>query len=123
MRKVSYEKAFYFFLSIGNITGEKASSLAEFLEKVKKIDIKSLEFHLYRKDFERWIGETLGYDYLADEMKKIRNKNLKGEGMRAQISRAVSNFINIEDYPTAPKEHTHELEMEKQLKRIVEDNK
>ena len=38
LRKLPREKAFYFFTSIGNYTGEKAASLEEFAEKIEKVD-------------------------------------------------------------------------------------
>ena len=50
------ENAFYFFTSIGNYTGENAASLEEFVRKIKEVDAKSLEFHLYRGDFEKWVA-------------------------------------------------------------------
>ena len=58
-RKLPRDKAFYFFTSIGNYTGEFAISLDEFAKKILDVDVKSLEFHLYRGDFERWINGTL----------------------------------------------------------------
>ena len=93
MKKVSKEKAFYFFTSIGNYTGEKAHSLEEFLEKVKEIDIKSLEFHLYRGDFERWIREVLGIKELAEKMDEIQKLNLKGETLRTLIYETSLKFL------------------------------
>jgi hypothetical protein len=54
-RRLPREKDFYFFTAVGNYAGESATSFEEFLEKIKKIEIKSLEFHLYRGDFEKWI--------------------------------------------------------------------
>ncbi|MDH5712480.1 MAG: hypothetical protein OEY83_00880 [Candidatus Bathyarchaeota archaeon] len=63
--KLLQEKAFYFFTSVGNYTGENAASLEEFAKITRKVDIKSLEFHLYRGDFERLIAETLGNIELA----------------------------------------------------------
>jgi len=90
---VSKEKAFYFFTSIGNYTGEKAQSLEEFLEKVKQIDVKSLEFHLYRGDFERWIREVLGIKELAEKMDEIQKLNLKGETLRTLIYETSSKYL------------------------------
>jgi len=59
LRTVPREKAFYFFTSIGNYSGVSAASLKEFVEKVNEVNIKSLEFHLYRGDFEKWLDEVL----------------------------------------------------------------
>jgi hypothetical protein len=59
MNKVK-DNRLYFFTSIGNFTGESASSLAEFVEKVTEIDSASLEFHLLREDFQKWTIDILG---------------------------------------------------------------
>jgi len=84
------EKAFYFFTSIGNYTGESAASLEEFIEKIKEVSAKSLEFHLYRGDFEKWIAETLQDKELAGEIRNLQNLNLTGEILRGQLYFIVS---------------------------------
>lgn len=56
LRKLPREEAFYFFTDVGNYAGESAASLEEFVKKAREIDNKSLEFHLYGGDFERWAG-------------------------------------------------------------------
>jgi hypothetical protein len=96
LKRVPREKAFYFFTSIGNYTGENASSLEEFLEKVKEVDSKSLEFHLYRGDFKRWIKDVLGYEELAEKISETQKLDLKGEPLRAHIYNIVSNFLEVQ---------------------------
>ncbi len=106
------------------------------MEKVKEIDSKSLEFHLNRGDFKKWIREVWNYKELAEKISKIEKLNLKGEQLRTQIYKAVSNFLefqkrekaaktNIEEYlkklPPPPEEHTYELKMERRLKHMLEE--
>jgi len=95
LKKVPKENAFYFFTSIGNYIGENASSLEEFLEKVKDIDSKSLEFHIYRGDFEKWIREVWGYKELAEKMSKTEKLKLRGKPLRTHIYNTISNFLEI----------------------------
>jgi hypothetical protein len=90
LRTVPREKAFYFFTSIGNYTGASASSLKEFMEKINEVNVKSLEFHLYRGDFEKWMAEVLQEPELAGEMKKLQKLSLTGNGLRDQLSFTVS---------------------------------
>ncbi len=52
LRNVPKEEAFYFFTSIGNYTGQNATSLDEFLARIKNLNARLIEFHLYREDFE-----------------------------------------------------------------------
>jgi len=90
LRTVPREKAFYFFTSIGNYTGASASSLKEFMEKINEVNVKSLEFHLYRGDFEKWMAEVLQDTELASDIKKLQKLSLTGNGLRDQLSFTVS---------------------------------
>ena len=53
---VPKDSAFHFYTGIGQPTGFSAESLKDFYEMVKSIAVESLEFHLYREDFEKWIN-------------------------------------------------------------------
>lgn len=90
LRNLLREKAFYFFTSIGNYTGQSAASLEEFIQKIREINIKSLEFHLYREDFEKWIAQTLGDARLAAEIKNLRLRKVVGNLLREQLYNVVS---------------------------------
>lgn len=90
LRTLPREKAFYFFTSIGNYTGESASSLKEFMEKINEVNVKSLEFHFYRGDFEKWIGETLEDKELAEHIRIFRNSSSTGEKLRNELYLIVS---------------------------------
>lgn len=93
LKTVPREKAFYFFTSIGNYTGLSAFSLKEFMEKINEVNVKSLEFHLHRGDFEKWINEVLEDQELASEIRKLQKFNLAGENLRNQIYIAVSRRL------------------------------
>jgi len=91
--KVPREKAFYFFTSIGNYTGQSAESLDEFLLKIKGINVKSLEFHLYREDFERWISLSIGDAKLAAEIKSLRDMKATGNAIRDRLYFSISRRL------------------------------
>ena len=91
--KVPREKAFYFFTSIGNYTGENAASLKEFMEKIDVVNIKSLEFHLQRGDFEKWTSEVLQDSELALEIRKLQKLVLSGDALRNHLFSTVSRRI------------------------------
>jgi hypothetical protein len=90
LRKVPRENAFYFFTSIGNYTGESATSMEEFVKRVKEVDVKSLEFHLYRGDFEKWVAETLEDEDLAEKVRSLKSLNPTGSSLRNQLYLIVS---------------------------------
>jgi hypothetical protein len=93
LRTVPREKAFYFFTSIGNYTGASASSLKEFMAMIKDVNIKSLEFHLYRGDFEKWMTDVLQDNVLAGEIKRLQTYNQKGAILRNQLSIIIAERI------------------------------
>lgn len=90
LRTLPREKAFYFFTSIGNYTGESAASIREFMEKINQVNVKSLEFHFYRGDFEKWIAEVLEDKELAENLNKLQKSNLAGDELRNQLYAVVS---------------------------------
>lgn len=94
LKTVPREKAFYFFTSIGNYTGENASSLKEFVEKISEVNVKSLEFHLHRGDFEKWIAEVLEDKELAEEVRKLQKSGLTSNELRTQFCTTVSKRYN-----------------------------
>lgn len=94
LRILPREKAFYFFTSIGNYTGESASSLKGFIDKIREVNIKSLEFHFDRGDFEKWIAEVLEDKGLAEYIRKLRGHGLKGDKLRIQLYTTVSKRYN-----------------------------
>ena len=89
---VPYNKAFYFFTGIGQYTGELAASLADFCQRIEKIDVKSVDFHFKRRDFEKWVSETIGDVDLANEINKIR-KSIQGEELRVKIHQIVEKRL------------------------------
>lgn len=90
LRRLPRENAFYFFTSIGNYTGKSAVSLDVFLKKIEEVDVKSLEFHLYRGDFEKWIAGTLGDKELAGKIHDLKTMNPAGDALRDQLCFIVS---------------------------------
>src|SRR4030066_2238488 len=91
LRRVVDSEAFYFYRGLGIYTGQKANSLEEFLQKVKEIAAESLEFHLYREDFEKWIVLALGEACLAKDLKTLREKKATtGNDLRESLFILIS---------------------------------
>lgn len=90
MRSLPREKAFYFFTSIGNYTGKSAASLKEFVKTILDVNVKSLEFHLYRGDFEKWIAEALEDNVLASKVRQLKAYKPIGMDLRDRLYLIVS---------------------------------
>lgn len=76
--------AFDFFIGMHQPLGVMADSLSDFCEKIVSVDIKSIEFHTARGDFESWI-HFLGDYELERRMRLIRESNLAGEELRQRL--------------------------------------
>ncbi len=87
-----YDKPFYFYTDIGRYTGMLASSISSLIEALAKVEAQSLEFHLYRKDFERWIRDVIQTPELAEKIADLRKEGLKGEMLRQRLIRAVKEL-------------------------------
>jgi hypothetical protein len=93
LRTLSRENAFYFFTSVGNYTGQRAMSLEEFATKIREVKIASLEFHLYRGDFEKWIDEVLEDNILTERISAVKLLEPVGNTLRDQLYFTVSKRL------------------------------
>jgi hypothetical protein len=93
LRTLSRENAFYFFTSVGNYTGQRAMSLEEFAGKIKEIEIASLEFHLYRGDFEKWVADVLKDKELKRRISDLKHLKPVGNTLRDQLLFTVSKRL------------------------------
>ncbi len=85
---VSYDRGFHFFSAVGKYTGETAVSLFGFREELRTAPVESLRFHFERKDFQKWIGDTLGDKVLAQKIDQI-NPNISDANLRKALVEAV----------------------------------
>jgi abortive infection bacteriophage resistance protein len=92
LRRVPYERGFHFYTAPDNFTGETATSLDEFEKKLQIIKTDSVVFHFSRKDFQKWIKDTLGDNELAERMSQIKN-TLPDQKLRKEIIEIVQTRI------------------------------
>jgi len=93
---IQTEKRFYFYVGIDKLTGFSAGSIAEFYDLVSKVDAASLEFHLYREDFENWVRNVLNDESLADNIVCVRDSEVKGENLRKALLSALEERFSFE---------------------------
>ena len=104
LSSVTEEKGFHFYLAIGEPTGETAISLADFVEKMESVSVRSVNFHYPRRDFEMWIREVIGDAELALRIGRIGKMRLgiKGASLKGEIIRTVKVRLNeIKPLPPA----------------------
>jgi NDP-sugar pyrophosphorylase family protein len=89
---VPRDKSFYFDTGLGQYSGILASSIQEFLDALKIVPLESLEYHIGRRDFEKWTKDVLGSVLLADNIRTLRRSQLKGEDLRLQLVEVVQEW-------------------------------
>jgi len=104
LRSVSKQEGFHFYLDIGEPAGETAVSLADFAEKMDTVDVRAVNFHYPRKDFEKWILEVIGDAELGSRLNMISriHTGTKGEALRNRVIRVVKvRLSEIKPSPSA----------------------
>lgn len=93
LRSVPNHEGFHFFKAAGDSTGKIATSLMDFVEKMRTVDVRSVNFHFPRQDFEKWLREIIGDAELSRRIGKIK-KEIHGENLRSEIIQTVKKRID-----------------------------
>ena len=92
LKTVPYENGFHFYTAPGHFTRETATSLDTFEKKLQIIPADSVNFHLQRGDFQKWIKDTLGDEELAKRVSSIK-RTLPVEDLRKELLAIVQTRI------------------------------
>ena len=68
-------------------------SLEEFATKIREVKIVSLEFHLYRGDFEKWSDQVLEDNILTKRIAAVKFLEPVGNALRDQLDFTVSKRL------------------------------
>jgi alpha-amylase len=93
LSRVQHDKGFHFFTDLGKNTGETATSLETFAQKLEKIDPDSVKFHFQRKDFQNWIQTTVGDGVLAERINHVSGQR-PVEDLRSELVKTVQERIS-----------------------------
>ncbi|RLI79807.1 hypothetical protein DRP04_08805, partial [Archaeoglobales archaeon] len=85
-------KAFYFYEDIGNYIGTYAISIEDFAEKLEKINMKSIKFHLMRGDFENWFN-AIGDKEIATRISLLRKERKDDAQLRSELVKIVKDRV------------------------------
>jgi predicted transcriptional regulator len=91
------ELSFHFYFGIDQPTDLTAKTLQEFYMAIKQVSAGSLEFHLYRGDFENWLKEACKEPELVTEVGGIKAAELKGEELRAELLKVLDAKYGIQE--------------------------
>jgi hypothetical protein len=93
LRTVPSHEGFHFFKAPGDSAGKVATDLTDFVEKLRTVDIRSINFHFPRQDFEKWLREIIGDSELSRKISSI-GKETHGEKLRSEIIGIVKGRID-----------------------------
>lgn len=68
-------------------------SLEEFAAKIREVETSSLEFHLYRGDFEKWTDEVLVDNELTKRISAVKLLEPIGNALRDQLDFVVTKHL------------------------------
>ena len=88
---------FRFYYGINQPSDFTSESLEQFYRIIKQISTESLEFHLYRGDFENWLKEACKDPDLASAFEGVKAADLKGEELRKELLKVLDAKYGIED--------------------------
>jgi len=78
------EKSFHFYADMEKPLNLYAASLQDFCDKILKVDVSSIEFHLNRGDFAAWFT-GLGDIELARKTLLFKEQKTSGEELRQKL--------------------------------------
>jgi alpha-amylase len=87
LRRLPTGMGFTFSYDFARSSSLTVHSLDEFYSALKTIKVSSIQYHIERGDFERWLSQVVGDDELADQIAKVNSskRKLKGEALRRRI--------------------------------------
>ena len=84
MRTVPKKEGMQFLKGPSEPTSKTATSLSDLATKMDSVDIRSINYHFKRSEFEKWIRDTIGDQELARRFNRV-NKETHGEKLRSQL--------------------------------------
>ncbi|MGA3111297.1 MAG: DUF5752 family protein [Candidatus Bathyarchaeia archaeon] len=89
---VPYERGFHFFTATDRYTGETATSIDSFVQKLQVIEADSIGFHFPRKDFQNWIRGVIKDERLAEEIDRIKEEQ-SNEDLRKEVVKTIETHL------------------------------
>ncbi len=84
LHEVPGERSFYFYSGLESPLGRSANSLGQLIESIKDLPLQSIEFHMLRADFAKWIS-MLGDETLSKQIATIAQSGIRGERLRKRL--------------------------------------
>ena len=93
LRTIPKNEGLELYKAPGEHTGKTATSLGDLNEKLRQIDIRAVNHHFKRREFEKWIRNTIGDEELARRFSRIDREG-HGEKLRAQMITLIKTRLD-----------------------------
>jgi alpha-amylase len=94
LRQLPAEKGFTFFTEFARPTKTTVYSIREFQTALNTVDNRSIEFHMERGDFARWIRQVIDDEKLANQIANLTDKKTDDKNLRKTLVSMVKNRID-----------------------------
>ena len=88
LRTIPKNEGLELFKAPGEFTGKTATSLSDLADKIKSVDIRAVNYHFKRREFEKWIRNSIGDEELARRFGKL-SRELHGEKLRSNLINTI----------------------------------
>jgi len=89
LRRLPNDKGFTFFYEFARPTPVTTFDLDDFTRALSHIPVQSLQYHMERGDFERWLSQVIGDKKLAEKVASLSVDKLAGEALRRKLVAVV----------------------------------
>jgi alpha-amylase len=93
LRRLPTDHGFTFFHAFARPTTVTAHDLVEFAAALSKAPVRSVQYHVERGDFERWISQVLGDNTLAEQLASLAREGIPGERLRKRLIGLVKTRV------------------------------
>ena len=93
LRTVPKNEGLELFKAPGEFTGKIATSLSTLHDLLKTVDIRAINHHFKRREFEKWIRNNIGDEELARRFNRI-DREAHGEKLRTQMTTLVKTRLD-----------------------------
>lgn len=93
LRSVPKNEGMMLYKSPGEYTGRTVTGLADLADKLKAVDVRAVNYHFKRREFERWIRGTLGDEELARRFGRLK-RELHGAKLRTEMLTLVRTRLD-----------------------------
>ena len=96
LASIAANEPFLFYTNVGkeHYTGVMAWSLSGMQKAIQNVNVKSIEFHNNRGDFEEWAEKSLHDKILTERLRKTGVSKLKGEQLKKTLAEAFEDRFN-----------------------------